>query len=401
MADNGKDLIDFSRFRHIFVSPSSPKHIPVSSLTLRGNEKKYLLDVIDRGWLSCGKYVSQLEEQFASYIGSKHAISCSSGTAALHLAYLALGVDSDTTIITTPLTYIATANAARYCGAKVVFADVDRESWCLDHLKSTSIAYTIYEDMVCKKMIFAPVHLYDSICQVPVHMSSIGDLLTVEDTCHGLGGIEDRGHTANKDWGTYKLGTFGTIGCFSFFSSKNIACGEGGMIVTDNDDLAHKIKLYRGQGAPTPGIYYHSVIGYNYRMTEMQAAIALAQLEQLDEFARYRREVIDQYREILGGHPKITLQGGKRGGAWIMAILLETFSLKDRVKNALARNNIETRPFFIPLPLLPPYHDAVCPPIAADIYSRGLCLPTHCELDQKDVERICNIVIEECNNGDV
>lgn len=387
MADNGKDLIDFREYRSRF-GPPPPKHIPVSSLTLHGNEKKYLLDVIDRGWLSCGKYVSQLEEQFAIYIGSRHALACSSGTAALHLAYLSLGADSDTTVITTPLTYIATANAARYCGAKVVFADVDRESWCLDFDKYSEIAE------YGKRHIVAPVHLYDGISDVEIMLPC------VEDSCHALG-ASDTGASYNKDNGAeireYKLGTFGTIGCFSFFSSKNIGCGEGGMIVTDNDDLAHKIKLYRGQGAPIPGIYYHSVIGYNYRMTEMQAAIALAQLEQLDEFVRYRRQVIDQYRETLGQYPKITLQGGKRGAGWMMAILLETPDLKERVKGSLAHNNIETRPFFIPLPLLPPYCDSDCPPIAMEIYDRGLCLPTHCELDQRDVERICNIVIEECN----
>jgi perosamine synthetase len=354
--------------------------ISVSSTNLYGDERRYVNDCLDRGWLSQGYYVKRFEEEFANYIGTRHAISCASGTAALHLSMLALGIGVNDAVIVPALTYVATANAARYCGAPVFFADIEPDSWCMDANYTPTLTDT-YE-----KIVAVPVHLYDSVATIP-----ITDMPVIEDACHALGAYS--GSYASTD----KVGTIGDLACFSFYASKHISCGEGGMVTTNSDELAEKIKLYRGQGASTTQgkNYHHVVIGYNYRMTDLQAALGLAQLEKLDESIEYRRDVVDYYRSKLRYNPKIWFQDGPRSSGWMFAVLLDKELDRDRVAQELLQANIETRPFFEPLPSLPMYRTGdVNPsslfPITYDIASRGLCLPTHCNIDHKDIDYICS-----------
>lgn len=336
----------------------------VSASHFGGREREYVADCLDRNWITQGVYVKRFEQAFAQMCGARHAVACSSGTAALHLALIAAGVGADSTVIVPALTYVATANAARYCGAKVVFADVNLGDWCMSP-ESCAIAAKGDYDAVA-----IPVHLFDAMAKLP------SSLVCVEDAAHVPG---------SRSWGG--------LAAYSFYASKLIACGEGGMVTTDDDSEAAMLRLYRGQGAPTPGRYYHSVVGYNYRLTDVQAAIGLAQLERLPATLASRRAVVRHYRKRLEGSA-VTLQEGLRASGWMFAVLLPDNVDRDRVAERLSNRWIETRPFFDPIPSLPPYRSVV-PPIAANVARRGLCLPTHTSLVAVDIDYICECLLEE------
>lgn len=333
--------------------------IHTSAIDLSGREREYINDCLSRGWLTQGKYVRQFEESFAEMNGARYAIACNSGTSALHLILLALGIGRTDTVVVPSLTYVATANAARYCGARVVFADISRDSWCASTTDGS--VYSI------------AVHLYDSVAPIdPLARDAV-----IEDSCH----------TPNKP-------LEGLAAAHSFYASKIIACGEGGMVTTNDQGLADLVRLYRGQGATIPGRYHHSVIGYNYRMTDLQAAIGLAQLERLPEILARRGEIVDRYRSNLNG-TIITLQGGERASGWVCAVLLPENADRDSIATRLYNAGIETRPFFEPLHTLPPYADCVADcPVAESIAKRGLCLPTHTLLADRDIDYVCDKLVE-------
>lgn len=337
--------------------------IHASAIDLSGREREYVNDCLSRSWITQGKYVRRFEDSFAEMCGAKYALACNSGTSALHLILLTLGISVTDTIIVPSLTYIATANAAKYCGAKVIFSDIDRDSWCANVDSGTRYdsTYSI------------AVHLYDSAASINPLASSTA----IEDSCHVL----------NKH-------LEGLAAAHSFYASKIIACGEGGMVVTNDEGLADLVRLYRGQGATIPGRYHHAVVGYNYRMTDLQAAIGLAHLERLPEILSRRREIVDRYRSNLRGSA-ITLQGGERSSGWVCAVLVPENADRDKVAAHLYNTGIETRPFFEPLHTLPPYIDceSECP-VAESLARRGLCLPTHTLLSNRDIDHVCDKLVE-------
>lgn len=356
--------------------------IRVSSSSFNGNEKKYVLDCLNRDWISQGKYVREFEEKFADLCGVRHAIACSAGTAALHLSLLALGVRKDDAVIVPALTYIATANAAKYCGARVYFCDIDPDSWCIDDKDQRRVRREYNKRTGLNVEVVLPVHLYDSLCR---NDNFPATHVTVEDAAHAIGSSVDG----------EKVGSLGTLAAFSLYASKIVACGEGGIVTTDDGNLSGLVKLYRGQGATVAGSYHHSVVGYNYRMTDLQAAIGLAQLERLPEMLSYRREVIDRYRSNLQSESRITLQDGVRASGWIMAILVPDGIDRNSIMSRLMGYDIETRPFFDPIPSLPPYQSSYgVPPVAANVARRGICLPTHTEMTLDDVDYICEKLVE-------
>lgn len=355
--------------------------IPVSSSFFSGNESKYLLDCLSRNWITQGYYVRQFEEKFAAWAGRKRAIACSSGTATLHLALKSAGYGSgrgeqkDIAVIPAMI-YIATANAAKYCGMDVYFTDVDVSTWCMN--SSHADEAEDYHKLINGKLVVLPVDLFDSV-------SDVWDQPIVLDACHSY----------VSDSSEYAMAT-----CISFYGSKLITTGEGGMVLTDDDDLVQQIKLYRGQGATIQGDYFHSVIGFNYRMTDLQAAVGLAQLEQIDSFIAYRRKLIDRYRENLRDDDRFTVQGGLRANGWMFALLLPFYcqeSDRDKVRQDLLSSMIETRPFFRPIPSLPPYYESDYQakyPVACELYRRGICLPTHVNLTLDNVDYICETLKE-------
>lgn len=362
----------------IAFSEGRANKLSVSAASFDGKEKEYLLDCLNRSWISQGYYVQKFEESFADLCGKRYAIACSSGTAALHLALLAYGVHIPDTahrvrgVIVPALTYIATANAVRYCGAQVYFADIEPDSWCLDIEKVDALYDELTANGISVRAIM-PVDLYDAIAfSTPhVHLASL-----IRDAAHSTG-----------------IQPNAMISTYSFYASKIISCGEGGMLVTNDESLAQRARLYRGQGATIPGSYYHSVIGYNYRMTDLQAAVGLAQLESLNRHLTIRRLLANRYRDNLSGIRYLTLQGGERSSAWTFALLLPEGVSREDIASRLLEDGIETRPFFDPIPSLPPYLGEV-PPIAASIASRGFLLPLHCAMDVSDVDYVCERLTE-------
>ena len=235
----------------------------VAQPKMAGNERMYVLDCLDTNWISSnGKYIAAFEEAFAKYCGAKHAIAANNGTTALHLALVALDLKPGDEVIIPTVTYIATANAVRYCGATPVLVDV-----CADTMNINPA--DIERKITPKTRGIIPVHLYGH----PADMDAVNRIATK----HGLWVVEDAAEAHGAEVNGKKVGTLGTCATFSFFGNKIITTGEGGMVTTDDDELAAKLRLYRGQGMDPNRRYWFPVVGFNYRMTNIQAAIGLAQ----------------------------------------------------------------------------------------------------------------------------
>lgn len=367
----------------------SMNKISIANPILKGNEKKYVLDCLDSVWISSnGKYIKEFEDKFATFCNTKHAISCCNGTAALHLALLAYGIGPGDEIIVPTLTYIATANAVAYCGARPVFIDSDRETWNLD-------PKLIEQKISNKTKGIIVVHLYGH----PVDM----DLVMEVARKHDLFVVED---AAEAHGSTYKgriVGSIGDVAAFSFFGNKIVTTGEGGMVVTNNDALAERLRLLKGQGMDPNRRYWFPMIGYNYRMTNIEAAIGLAQLEDVTWHLSKRQEIANLYHQYLQDSVNlIELPVEKEWAShsfWMYSILLkDTVKIsRDEFMKLLEEAGIETRPVFYPMHVMPPYKEAEENyPVAVYIASRGINLPTHGLLTSEDIAFISNKIIECC-----
>jgi len=367
------------------------RFIPVSAPFLGGNEKKYVMDCLESTWISSGgQYGERFERAFADFCDVKYALSCSNGTAALHLALLALGVGPGDEIIVPTLTFVATANAVTYCGATPVFIDSEPETWNLDpDLLEGKITPRTKGIIV--------VHLYGH----PVDMDPV---LSVTHH-HGLFVIEDAAEAHGAKYKGRRSGSLGNIATFSFYGNKIITTGEGGMVVTDDSELARKVRQLKGQGMDAERRYWFTIVGYNYRMTNIQAAIGLAQLEKVDWHIQRRREVAKWYYDYLQNVPGLTLPVEKewaRNVYWMFSVVLgESLSLeRDEVMVALKEQGIETRPFFYPMHTLPPYRglaEGQRFPVADRLAARGINLPTWAGLTKEDVEFVCDVLIKCVN----
>ncbi len=357
--------------------------IPVAAPVLVGNEKKYVMDCLDSTWISsAGKYVERFERAFAEYCGVKHAISCTNGTAALHLALLALGVGPGDEVIVPTLTFVSTANAVTYCGARPVFVDSEPETWNLD-------PELLEEKITPRTKGVIVVHLYG-------HPADMDSVLQIAQR-HGLFVLEDAAEAHGAKYKGKYVGSIGNIGTFSFYGNKIITTGEGGIVVTDDDKLAHKVRQLRGQGMDPKRRYWFPIIGYNYRMTNIQAAIGLAQLEKVDWHISRRREVASWYYKRLREVPRLGLPVEKEWAKnvyWMFSVILDdSISLgRDNVMTTLKELGIETRPFFHPMHTLPPYQELAARdefPVANRLGARGINLPTWAGLQETDVDFVC------------
>ncbi len=363
--------------------------LSISEPVFLGNEIEYVMDCMTRRRLSMGSYTRRFEEDFADWVGVSHAITCASGSAALHLALLGLGVGPGDAVLVPALTYVATANAVVHCGATPVFVDVDPETWCIDPEQvARAMDYGLVVGGQARYLI--AVHLYGQLADVQALQAVTGpQCVLVEDAAQAHGGVDVYGHRA---------GALGEVGTFSFYASKLIAAGEGGMVTTDRQDVADLVRRYRGQGQTQPGVYEHNLVGFNYRMTELASAVALAQLESHILHRDQRALVIGWYGERLDDLP-ITVQTRDRGAAdWMLACLLDNESRP--VRSKLAQAGIETRPFFVPLNTLPIFRELEheCP-VAERIYPRGINLPTHSGMTEADVEYVVAQLKEALHEG--
>jgi perosamine synthetase len=363
----------------------SNSRIAVAAPTLNGNEKRYVLECLETTWISSiGRFITEFERAFARFCGVEHAIAVSNGTSALHLALVALGLKPGDEVIVPTLTYIATANAVTYCGAKPVLVDCDPRTLNMDPA-------AIVEKITAHTRGIIPVHLYGH----PVDMDPIISVARE----HGLFVLEDAAEAHGAEYKGRRVGSLSNCAAFSFFGNKIMTTGEGGMVTTNDSDLAAKLQLYRGQGLAPGRRYWHPVVGYNYRMTNIAAALGLAQLEQIDELMSARARLADWYRlklERLAN--KLVPQAAEpwtRPVLWMQTVMLRRGdeAKRDSVMQRLDAAGIETRPVFYPMHLLPPYQeDATLYPNATRCALRGMNLPTHGGLTEADVERICRVL---------
>jgi perosamine synthetase len=360
--------------------------ITVASPVLNGNEKKYVNDCLDTTWISSnGKYIGLFEQKFAEFVGAKHAIAVSNGTVGLHVALVGLGIAGSDQVIMPTLSYIATANSVRYCGGEPIFVDSEHETMNID-------VSEIEKKISSKTKAIMPVHLYGH----PVDMDPVlqiakkHKLFVIEDAAEALGAYYKGKH----------VGPLGDVGVFSFFGNKNITTGEGGMIVTNSDVLAGKLRLLKGQGMDPARRYWHPVIGYNYRMTNIQAAIGLGQMEKI-RFHLFKRQQIakwyNKFLQPLVDYIELPIEKEyAHHGYWMYTIALkEKIRIsRDELMLKMARQGIETRPVFYPMHTMPPYSKSEEYTIAENYASRGINLPTHGLLLVKDIKYVSDVLYD-------
>lgn len=348
--------------------------------SLTGNEKKYVNECIDTTWISSkGKFVNEFETAFAKYIGVNHATAVCNGTVAIHLAFAALGIKNGDEVIVPTFTYIASANPIVQLGATPVFVDSLEESWQVSPLD-------IRAKITPKTKAIMVVHLYGQPCDM--------DEIMVIAKEHNLFVIEDCAEAIGSEYKGKYAGSFGDVACFSFFGNKTITCGEGGMVVTNNPQLYAKLTHLKSQGVSKEKEYWHDVLAYNYRMTNIQAAIGLAQLEQVEDFLVKKQNIANWYREALQGLP-ITFHvpvGDVYHSYWMCSILVNKGQNREDLRNFLKSKEIETRPTFYPVHSMPVYNDKHTFSVAEDISSRGINLPSYPALEKADVDYICDAI---------
>jgi len=357
--------------------------IPVYQPTLIGNEKKYVNNCLDSSWISSkGHFIAEFEEKFAAYTGNRYAVSVCNGTVALHLAMVALGIGPGDEVIVPTLTYIAPVNAIAYTGATPVFVDSLQDSWQMD-------PEDIRHKVTAKTRAIMVVHLYGGPCDMDSIMTIAREhgLFVVEDCAEAFGALYNGKH----------VGTFGDIATYSFFGNKTITTGEGGMVVTNDETLHDRSIHFKGQGLAKHRQYWHDVIGYNYRMTNICAAIGLAQLERADEILAKKREVARRYAVGLHGLP-VTLHGeanNTRHSYWMCSILVDEPSQRDPLRDALDQAGVETRPVFYPVHTMPMYAQKYQRhPVAENIGWRGINLPSWPEMSGDQINYICSVILE-------
>ncbi|KAF5437521.1 perosamine synthetase [Candidatus Methanophagaceae archaeon] len=355
--------------------------IPVSEPNITEKELEYVTDAVKSTWISStGKYIDHFESVFADYIGTKHALTVSNGTVALHVALLSLGIGPGDEVIVPALTYIATANAVTYTGATPVFTDSEPDTW---NMYPDSIERLITQ----KTKAIIVVHLYGHPCDMD-KINSIAkrnNLYVIEDAAEAIG----------SEYENKKVGRFGDIATFSFYGNKTITTGEGGMVVTNDDELANKVQLLKGQGMSPVRRYWFDVVGYNYRLTNMQAAIGCAQMERIEELVAKKRQVASWYNELLADIKDITLPVEKsyaKNTYWMYSILInsESEAERDAFMEYLSKNGIETRPFFYLMTDMMPYKNYKSDDltIAERIAAQGVNLPSSTLLEYEHIEQI-------------
>lgn len=371
-------------------TPAEPgrARIPVAAPAFVGREKEYVADCMEAGWVSSGgKYVEMFEAAFAEFCGVRHAIACCNGTAALHVALAALGVGPGDEVIVPTLTFVATANAVTYCGARPVFVDSEPVTWNIDSSQ-------VEEKITPRTKGIVAVHLYG-------HPAEMDELRRVARR-RGLFLLEDAAEAHGALYKGCPAGSLGDAAAFSFYGNKIIATGEGGMVTTDDDALAARVRLLRGQGVDPGRRYWFPVVGYNYRMMNLPAAIGLAQLERADWHTGRRREVAEGYLKLLRGVSRLRWQEESewaRHAYWMFSVVIGCGSAigRDELMARLDERGVETRPLFYPVHLLPPYREAArgeAFPVAESLARRGLSLPTWAGLSADDLGYVCETMRE-------
>jgi perosamine synthetase len=349
---------------------------PVYQPNLSGNEKNYVNECIDSTWISSkGKFIKKFEDDFSKFVEIKYSAGVSNGTVALHIALLALGIGKENEIIVPTFTYIASVNAINYAGAKPVFVDSDPVTWQIDTNK-------IEEKITDRTKAIMAVHLYGH----PNNMDSIKKIASKNN----LYVIEDCAEAIGTHYNGKHVGSFGDIATFSFFGNKAITTGEGGMVCTNDPEIYSMAIRIKGQGLAKNQEYFHDIIGYNYRMTNICAAIGCAQLERIEDILDRKRilarKYIDAIKDLGIDYHKET--GNVKHSYWMFTILVNSKMERTKLRKFLAENGIETRPTFHPVHTMPMYLEKESYPVAEDLGKRGINLPSYPDLTTEDVDYI-------------
>ena len=365
--------------------------------TLSGNEWKYLKECVDTGWVSsAGAFVPRFERELAAYVGSPHAVSTANGTAALHLALRVLGIEEGDEVLVPDLTFIAPVNAIRYCHAHPVFIDADPATW---HMDTRKLEQFLVEECELREeqcynrrtgrrvKALLPVHLLGLACSMDeiVSLARKFRLALVEDASEALG----------VRYGGRHVGTFGDAGVFSFNGNKIVTSGGGGMIVASEGDVARRAHYLSSQAKDDDIEYIHNDVGYNYRLTNLQAAVGVAQLEQLGGFLARKRWIAELYENLLASVDGITLMPRPdqcEPTWWLYTVLLPsgtTAAERTIIIQRLQEMGIGARPFWHPVHSLPPYVDCQAFRIehSRSMYERGISLPSSVGLTDSQIER--------------
>jgi len=367
------------------------QNIPV----LDGNEKKYVVDCLDTNWISSmGSYIGAFEQAFARYCGCAHGAACSNGTAAIHLALEALGIGFGDEVIVPDYTLVADSNMVILAGAKPVFIDVDKDTWCID-------PDAVEKAITPKTKAIIAVHMYGHPCDM--------DRLMDIAKRHSLLLVEDAAQAHGTEYKGRKAGSFGHAACFSFYATKTLTTGEGGLVLTNDPDVAERLRIMRSHGFEGEGrTYVHRVMGFNYRLTNLQAAIGLAQTERIDDKVAKKRDIAARYRERFDGCSDITMQAEMPWAVssyWNFMIVLEEgfAATRDQVIARLAEKKIQCRLPFNSLHRQPVYTKGNDPrypdtsgefPVTDKLSLKGISLPSGLSLTDREIDTVAEAVLE-------
>jgi perosamine synthetase len=357
--------------------------IPVYQPSITQVEKQYVNECLDTSWISSrGKFVSIFEKSFAEKTSIDYATSVCNGTVALHLALLSLGIGPGDEVIVPTFTYIASVNSIVYCGATPIFVDSLEETWQVD-------PQDIVKKITSKTKAIMVVHLYGQSCEMDLisEIAKDNNLFLIEDCAEAFGTYYKGKH----------VGSFGDISTYSFFGNKTITTGEGGMITTNNETLYGRAVHLKGQGLAEHRQYWHDVVGYNYRMTNISCAIGQAQLERSDELLSKKRNIANYYHKAFNGtHVKTHKeQPNTIHSYWMNSVIFDcNQEQRDQFRNYLSEKGIDTRPLFYPIHTMPMYSLRYqSHKVSENISRRGFNIPSYPDLTEEQLEYICNTIL--------
>lgn len=365
--------------------------IPVAGPWITNKEIDYVADAAEICWYDrAWEYNERFERAFAEYVGCKHAVTMPSCTSAIHLSLAALGVGPGDEVIVPEITWIASAAPIHYLGATTVFADIDRDTWCLS-------AESFENAITSRTKAVVPVDLYGNMPDM--------DRIRAIAKARNVSIVEDAAQAIGSEYNGKRAGGFGDAGVFSFHGSKTLTTGEGGMLCTDSDEMLARVRVLRDHGRkPGDNLFWNTEIAYKYKMTSFQAAMGLGQLERISELLTKKREIFAWYKEGLKDVPGVTLNADGKGvfnTYWMVTVILDS-SLglkKEEFGKMLAEKKIDSRPYFYPLSQLPAYSHLESAkgadkrnPVAYELSPYGINLPSALSLTEEQVRFVCETI---------
>jgi perosamine synthetase len=359
--------------------------IPVAEPIIGERELACVIDAVRSGWVSSkGPYVERFEAALAGLTATRHAVAVSSGTTGLHLAFAALGIGPGDEVIVPTFSFVAVASTVRHVGATPIFADSDPDHWCID-------PDDVERRITARTKAIMPVHLYG-------HPADMDAIVRVAQK-HGLRIVENAAEALGSTYKGRAVGGLGDVGIFSFYGNKLITTGEGGMVVTSDAALAARMRMLRDHGMDPERPYWHPEVGFNFRLTNLQAALGVAQVERFEMLLRRKQEIAGRYREGLGSLPGIAFQATASwatSSSWLFAVMIpDEFGMsRDRLRAELLCRGVDTRRAAYQIHTMPPYSKDEPYPVADRLSRRGLHLPSAASLTETDQAYVIEQILE-------